>query len=73
MEIEKTEINLVKKTCKELGITQKELAICFGVTPKAVSDWVRQKYKLPNNFDYIINLIKTERKYNSLINAINNH
>jgi transcriptional regulator with XRE-family HTH domain len=37
------EENLVKKTCKELGITQKELAKIFGVTPHTVTNWVRGK------------------------------
>jgi DNA-binding XRE family transcriptional regulator len=32
--LEEKEENLVKKTCRELGITQKELAKYFGVTPK---------------------------------------
>ncbi|EJF07121.1 putative transcriptional regulator [Thiovulum sp. ES] len=69
----KNEENLVKKTCRELGITQKELAEYFGVTPKAVSNWATQKHKLPTNFYFLIDLIKTQRKYNSLMNAINNH
>ena len=32
--------NIVKETCKELGITQKELADILGVKPSAVSNWV---------------------------------
>ncbi|MDR2099974.1 MAG: helix-turn-helix domain-containing protein [Campylobacteraceae bacterium] len=31
--------NIVKKTCKELGITQKELAEKFGLTASAISQW----------------------------------
>lgn len=31
--------NIVKKVCKELGITQKELAEMLGVNPSAVSQW----------------------------------
>jgi DNA-binding XRE family transcriptional regulator len=38
---QKKEENLVKKTCRELGITQKELAEIFGVTPHTVTNWVR--------------------------------
>ena len=31
--------NIVKRTCKELGITQKELAERLGVSPASISDW----------------------------------
>ena len=31
--------NIVKKVCKELGITQKELAEMLDVQPSAVSNW----------------------------------
>jgi transcriptional regulator with XRE-family HTH domain len=64
------EENLVKKTCKELGITQKELARYFGVTPRAVSDWATQKYQLPKNFEIIVNLIHTEKDYFALKKAL---
>jgi len=40
--LEKEE-NLVKKTCRELGINQKELAGIFKVTPHTVTNWVRGK------------------------------
>ncbi len=33
------EENLVKKTCRELGITQKELAEKIGVAPYTISRW----------------------------------
>jgi transcriptional regulator with XRE-family HTH domain len=65
-----TEENLVKKTCRELGITQKELAKYFGVTPKTVSDWATKKYSLPSNFNIVRNLIKIERDYIALTKAL---
>jgi DNA-binding XRE family transcriptional regulator len=34
---EKIEENLVKKTCRELGITQKELAEKIGVKPESLN------------------------------------
>ncbi len=37
-EVEKEE-NLVKKTCRELGITQKELAEILEVTPHTITNW----------------------------------
>ncbi len=33
------DFNIVKSTCQELGITQKELAERIGVTPSAISQW----------------------------------
>ncbi len=35
------EQNIVKATCKELGITQKELAEKLEVSPASVSDWAK--------------------------------
>jgi transcriptional regulator with XRE-family HTH domain len=37
------EENSVKKTCKELGITQKELAEKIGVSSNAISNWKNKK------------------------------
>ncbi len=36
--------NLVKKTCRELGITQKKLAGIMGVSAQTVSNWGRDFY-----------------------------
>ena len=33
--------NIVKKTCKKLGLTQKELAEMLEVSPSSVSDWAK--------------------------------
>ncbi|MEA3315398.1 MAG: helix-turn-helix transcriptional regulator, partial [Campylobacterota bacterium] len=38
--IEPKEENIVKKTCKELGITQKELAKRLEVPQTTLSGWV---------------------------------
>ena len=35
------EENIVKQTCKELGVTQKELADMLEVSPSSISDWVK--------------------------------
>ena len=35
------EENIVKQTCKELGVTQKELAEMLDVSPASVSDWAK--------------------------------
>ena len=34
--------NIVKKTCKELGITQKELASLMGVNDGTIRKWASQ-------------------------------
>jgi transcriptional regulator with XRE-family HTH domain len=68
--LENREENLVKKTCRELGITQKELSEYFGVTPKAVSDWATNRYDVPKNFQKITNLIKMEKDYLALTKAL---
>ena len=50
MEIkEKVEENLVKKTCRELGITQKELAELTGYSVDTVSKWNRGVNQIPKN------------------------
>jgi DNA-binding XRE family transcriptional regulator len=64
------EENLVKKTCKELGITQKELAKYFGVTPKTVSDWAVERYKLPSHFNLIVDLIHSKKELEILKKVI---
>jgi len=41
----RSEENLVKKTCKELGITQKELAERIGVSVQTLSRWNQDNSK----------------------------
>jgi DNA-binding XRE family transcriptional regulator len=45
--LENIEENLVKKTCRELGITQKELAIKVGVSNTTISDWNNYRTPIP--------------------------
>ena len=55
-----TEENLVKKTCRELGITQKELAEKIGVSKTTISDWSNEKTPIPkwgkNSLSMIVEL-----------------
>ena len=51
-----TEENLVKKTCRELGITQKELAEQIGVHEVTVRNW-SSKGELPENIIKHLNLL----------------
>jgi transcriptional regulator with XRE-family HTH domain len=49
----KSEENLVKKTCRELGITQKELAEQIGVAPVSISRWSRGENQIPKNIELL--------------------
>jgi len=64
------EENLVKKTCRELGITQKELAEKIGITEKTISSWVNSKTKIPKNFLRMSELLKIENSYKEILQAL---
>jgi len=66
--IDEKEDNLVKKTCKELGITQKELAEKMGVTPHTVSEWSRGK--MTKIHKIALTGLITEKKYYKLQNIL---
>jgi len=44
--LEKEE-NIVKKTCRELGINQKELAKELGVTRQSINNWANNRTEPP--------------------------
>ncbi len=48
--------NLVKKTCRELGITQKELAERIGLTDRTLSKYATSN-NIPKNIINHINLL----------------
>jgi len=52
---EDKEENIVKRTCKELGITQKELAERLEVSPSSISDW--NKGEIPKMTKLALELI----------------
>jgi len=58
--MEKTQENLVKKTCKELGINQKQLAEKIGVSERAMTNWANNKVKIPKIFFKTVELLKKE-------------
>jgi transcriptional regulator with XRE-family HTH domain len=64
------EENLVKKTCKELGITQKQLAEMMGVTPHTVTDWSRGN--LTKIHKFALNGLISEQKYLKLRKILTN-
>lgn len=54
--------NIVKKVCKELGITQKELAERLGVSADTISNWAKGKTKTPKWALELFRLMKLESK-----------
>ena len=57
------EENLVKKTCRELGITQKELAERIGVSRQTVSDWATGRVIISKSSEYLLSLLLIEQEY----------
>jgi DNA-binding transcriptional regulator YiaG len=60
---EQIEENLVKKTCRELGITQKELAEMFGVSRQSINNWANNRTEPPKIFSRLLELLQIERRY----------
>jgi len=58
--------NIVKRTCKELGITQKELAKDIGVSEDAVSKWARGVVDTPKWAGRLFGLLLIEKKFNTI-------
>jgi len=73
-EVEKTEKdkeeNLVKKTCRELGITQKELAERTLISERAITNWANNKLKPPKSFYRTVELLKKEEELEILKKSI---
>lgn len=58
--------NLIKKTCKELGLTQKELAEQMGVAENTISQWARGIAPTPVWAVRMFELLKIEKQYNTI-------
>lgn len=58
--------NLIKKTCKELGLTQKELAEQMGIAENTISQWSRGIVPTPAWAIKMFGLLKIERQYNTI-------
>jgi transcriptional regulator with XRE-family HTH domain len=63
------EENLVKKTCKELGITQKELSEKTGFTIQSISKW-NNGHKIPISATKYLNLLLDYKKAVTKINVL---
>jgi len=62
--LEKEE-NLVKKTCRELGITQKELAEKIGISDRTLSRYATNI--IPKNIELHLNLLLQLKNKNEII------
>ena len=61
--------NIVKKVCKELGITQKELAERLGVHLTTVQKWA-QSNQLPEWAKRFLELYKENEKNKEVVNTL---
>lgn len=58
--------NIVKKTAKELGMTQKELAAHINVSEDTLGKWARGVIDTPKWAIKMFELLKIEKKFNTL-------
>jgi len=65
----RSEENLVKKTCRELGITQKELAERTKISLPTIQRWSYTNKIPPQNIEFL-NLIIKHQKVNSELEDI---
>jgi predicted transcriptional regulator len=63
------EESLVKKTCRELGITQKELAEMLGVSQNTISNWTKGNLDTINQV--LLESIIYRKKFNELQSILN--
>jgi len=63
------EENIVKRTCKELGITQKELAERLGVSKPSVDRWASTG-EIPESSKKLIKLLLENEKLSSELSEL---
>ncbi len=71
MESVEKEESLVKKTCRELGITQKELAEYIGVNPRTLSVW--NTGKIEKHSKVLLEALIDQSKYYKIIDLISSN
>jgi DNA-binding transcriptional regulator YiaG len=54
--------NIIEKTCRELGVNQKQLAEEIGVSKNSVSNWKNGKQNLPDWAIKMFNLLKVQKE-----------
>jgi transcriptional regulator with XRE-family HTH domain len=66
--LENREENLIKKTCRELGITQKELAEITKIDRGNLSRWNLNKRKIPEYIEQYLILLTKLNTYEKIAN-----
>ncbi|EJF07184.1 Helix-turn-helix protein [Thiovulum sp. ES] len=61
--------NLIKKTCKDFGITQKELAEMIGLTDRTLSKYATNEH-IPKNIINHINLLVENSYYKEMFESL---
>ena len=64
------EDNIIKATCKELGITQKELAERIGVSETSVTNWAREATPIPEWAFKMLPLLAKEKKLDKIVSLV---
>ena len=65
--------NIVKKTCKELGITQKELAERVGVSETTLTNLARGATPIPEWAEKMFSLLIKEKDLDTMIEIVLKH
>ena len=64
---ERSEGNLVKKTCKKLGINQKQLAEKTGFTVQTLSRWNKNNSLIPKSSENFLKTLLELEKYKQFV------
>ena len=66
--MDKKEENLIKKVCKEYGITQAELSKMLDIPKGTISRWVSTS-KMPKTAELALNLMLKNRELENKLNS----
>lgn len=64
-----TEENIVKRTCKELGITRQELAELIGVSETSINRWAASSEDMPLQAVKTFELLLENKKLREFIDT----
>jgi DNA-binding transcriptional regulator YiaG len=60
--LDREEVNIIEKTCRELGVNQKQLAEKIGVSVQTLSRWNQDNSKIQkNNENFLKTLIELKK------------